>query len=627
MREMVSPRSFRSTAWLAAALCLWLPLSCPAQFATPHSSEQDPAQKPITLAEANVSLEELVRKASGSSGVRMTVDSRESAWAIRELRVAAFAYGIPVSHFQAQIAKLLDLKWTKSGDDSAPLYTLRQDAAALARQQQALKTLKEKPLADVRSDYAGLREKVSRAARMSPDELQKAYQDDPWLQLAVADEFGKAYVGIVELASGLAASVSPYNMDGTVVGMPISELPLKQQHIVHDFHAQMRAFAERVAPGHAPEQSDVDWSKATLNFTTRGVDGPDIEGAFAGMFEVQAPGMHDSEFPVFSTTGEVGKTFARAILRVNAGEDPQIIEQEMQQFFEDYQQRAKLGQLSGEGDIPAAGSASPGERPAVLDREIDFSAGEEGQPREMLDNIARQAPLFVFSEVWPFGDGGMPPLVGKTKLATALGAFSRGLKLGSELDGSVLRLKSKDWASLRAGMVPVKDIDAWRKRARERNGLPLDDLAYIAKHYTLEQIEGGFAGVHELQGIGMLRDPRIRAALLFYGELPASTLRAAEGGGIPVLSLGRAAQDRLADMLSMYGRDPRVFLAPGSGLTIEARRATGETDGPLVTTLKITADEQNVAEATLISLPLPPGMQRTESKAEAEEQITLEDPK
>jgi hypothetical protein len=102
-------------------------------------------------------------------------------WQVRDRRMNIFAKDVPLSNLMNSIARVMKFKWSKSGDDNAPIYRLYMDRQVLLGGERQRFIEEEK----VRERQTEARQKfmscLEEAAGMSEDELQKLKVKSPYI--------------------------------------------------------------------------------------------------------------------------------------------------------------------------------------------------------------------------------------------------------------------------------------------------------------------------------------------------------------------------------------------------------------------------------------------------------------
>jgi hypothetical protein len=524
-------------------------------------------ERRITLAQTRVTLEELLRAASGEAGLFLIATSEKRAWKVREMPVSVHVREITVREFMRQLAALLDFTWSRAGEEGRWTYTIWQGANARDREARALRSREDERTARLRSGWDALTSALAGLQKMSPSEIEKAAESDPLFQFAARDPVGRPYTALIgSLGPGVVESV----LSGRDYSVPFSALPPAQQQNLQDLMNGMRQFAQKLDPSGraAGDGAEVDWNRVTLRVSPvpPGVAHSEmVPGGFLGMIQLSGdPSLRGmmSAFPILNPTSDVAKMLARAVVRVHAGEDPQSVFEQMGREMGESLTRAASGRQ--ETQKPDSAELDP-----LLAQEIELRP-QEGQQDAggALAELPEKAGLNVFAEAWR--QPGAQLRVHRGRVADILAALAGAFRCEWELDGSSIRLRSRNWAERRAAMVPKADIEYWKQVVEDNGTLPLDDLAHIARVYTPEQLMEMMMSEPSLAAhLGSLMDPGRKRALQFYGGLDGPSLAALRSSqGLDVRRLSRSQLDALIPILEENGASPQEALVAGATMRL-----------------------------------------------------------
>lgn len=531
------------------------------------SWQDDPRlERKITLAQTRVTLEELLRVASEEADMFLIPSSEKRFWKVREVPVSVHARDITVRDFMRQVATLLDFTWSRAGEDGRWTYTIWQGANARDREARALRAKEDERAAQLRRGWDTLTSSLAELQKMSPSEIEKAAQADPLLQFAARDPIGRPYTALI---GSLGPAVIESVLSGQEYRVPFNRLPPAQQQNLQDLMSGLRQLFQKMDPsGRAGgDQTEVDWSRVTVRVSPapEGVAHSEmIPGGLLGMIGLSGdPALRMmSGFPILDPTSDVAKTLAKAVVRVNAGEDPQsVFEQMGREMMETLR-----GGASSKQDAQKTDSS---ELDPLLAQEIEIQP-KEGQPDAggALADLPEKAGLNVFAEAWRVP--GAQVRTQKGRVVDILDAVASAFRCDWELDGTSIRIRSRNWAERRAAMVPKADIEYWKQAIEDNGSLGVDDLAHIARVYTPEQLMEMMMSEPSLGGnLGTLMDPRRKRALLFYGSLDSSTLSALRSeAGMDPRRLSPSQLDALALLLEEAGASRREVLVEGARMRL-----------------------------------------------------------
>ncbi len=492
--------------------------------------------------------------------------SEKRFWKVREVPVSVHARDITVREFMRQVATLLDFTWSRAGEDGRWTYTIWQGANARDREARALRAKEEERTAKLRSGWEALTSSLAELQRLSPSEIEKAVQSDPLLQFAARDPIGRPYTALI---GSLGPAVIESVLSGQEYRVPFNRLPPAQQKNLQDLMSGLRQLFQKMDPsGRAGgDQAEVDWSRVTVRVSPvpEGVAHSEmIPGGFLGMIGLSGdPALRMmSGFPILDPTSDVARMMAKAVVRVNEGEDPQTVFEQMGR---------EMGEALREGASPKreAQKTDTSDLEPLLAQEIEIQAKEGQQDAGgVLADLPEKAGLNVFAEAWRVPGAQVRTQTGR--VVDILDAVAGAFRCDWELDRTSIRIRSRNWAERRAAMVPKADIEYWKQAIEDNGSLSVDDLAHIARVYTPEQLMEMLMSEPSLRAeLGALMDPRRKRALLFYGSLDASTLSGLRSeAGLDPRRLSPTQLDVLALLLEEAGVSRREVLVEGARMQL-----------------------------------------------------------
>ncbi len=546
-----------------------------AQRGTAVSWTDDPRlERRITLSESRVTLEELLRTASEEAQIFLIPSSERRFWKVREVPVSVHAREVTVREFMQQIAALLDFTWSRAGEPGRWTYTIWQGANARDREARALRAKEEERLAKLRGGWDALADSLSELRKMSPSEIDRAAETDLLLRFAARDPIGRPYT---EFLGAIGPAVVQSIMSGQEYRVPFDRLPPAQQQNLQDLRSGVRQLVQRMDPsGRAAEDdAEVDWSRVTVRISPvpEGVAHSGmVPGGFLGIIELTGDRRlgNMSGFPILDPTSDVARLLARAVVRVNAGEDARSVFEEMGREMGEAMRQAAEGRRE-------EGSGTAAERDPVLEQEVELQLKDSPQdPGSALAALPEKAGLNVFAEAWRVP--GAQVRTTKGRVGDILDSVTRAFQSEWELDGSHVRIRSRNWAERRAAMVPKADIQYWKQQAEEQGSLSIDDLAHIAATYSPEQLMEMMMSEPALGAhLGPLMDPRRKRALLFYGTLDERTLAALRSGdGMDPRRLSDSQARALLSVLQDSGLSPQEVMVEGARVQLIEEGSAGD---------------------------------------------------
>lgn len=580
-----------------------------ARAAAQEPAEPDPRlSKTVTLSETGVTLAAALAKASELTGVTMKTDSDSRQWKVRDLPLSLRLKDVPASGFQAQLGKLLDLRWTRTGQAPGWTYTLWQDANARSREAKALTAAEDAKLATAEAKWRKITDAISAAGSMSAADIEKQGASKPFMKFLSQNEFGKSYAGLM---SGLAGAALPSLAAGETFRAPYSSLSPSLRQNVQGFVNGLNSFAS-MAGGGARASAPGNWREMTVTIRPMPANaGQGVLDRLGMLGFIQIEGGSSSGegrrsmpmvFPIVDPSSEIASMIGTGAERIANGENPRDVMRDM---------GPKAGQAARTAaEAPAEQTAQQAASKAPddprLQKEVEIKAAKGSDLTAALDAISEKTALAIVADGWKYS--GVNIKEDKGAAADVLDRLTAAIGAEWELDGGFIRIRAKDWAARRAAMVAAEDLSYWKSRVDENGNIGLDDLALMAGSYSDEQIARIRESDEKMRSATFyLTVPQWRQALRFYGMLSdQQAAQARTGQGLDVSSLSRAQRDGLAGVVEQWGSKVQAdVMAAGSRIRVKEDGDTtylvvpgeGEEEGvdiPLVR--KRTAPEETKAQ-------------------------------
>lgn len=561
----------------------------------------------ITIGMSGVPLDELLKEATAKTGITMRADTAKGAWKIRQLPVAVFTHEMTVAEFQTELARLLDLRWSRSGKPNDFAYTLRQDKDAREREIKALDTDERQSRQRKTEEEAwkALLEACEKAIATDIASLpDSSTAHDRYL---ATDPFGRAYSRLITL---FGAQVSPSLMSGRKVSIPYREMTPHQQAAVKDLY---QAFEnQRPDWGEPTDTETVNWEQTGIVFEPVS---PSLSEQWAGTLigtlmlkELECPDCLMFSHYVLDPRSQVAEAMTvflnEAMLRIQAGEDKETVGQ-------DFDKRVQKALEHDASVYLGENIDSTVDVNSLLSKEILLKRQEPAAAIEFLENLSSELKLNIFAEDWrrPFGSPNRKELKGTVSEVLREICLAEGLV--ESLEGNVLRMAAQNWPELRAAMVPADEIENWKGIIEKDGYLSLDDVADISVQYSLDQVHTIMAADGRLlANLADLRWKPRRMALQFYGSLDSSVRKQAmSADGLLVARLTPAQKEALQPVLRDNDIDEEAFF-------VESASVRFVKDGP-VTNLYLVYPPDHNMEVWVHQEEVPDTSEDAQSETEA----------
>lgn len=544
-------------------------------------------QKITYKAEAK-KLPEVLSEITKQTGVRFGVAAGARFWSVRQRKVTLYLKDMPLREFMAQLEKLLDYHFSRSGKPGEYTYALWQDLNGRSKEQNDLKAQQEaRELHRRRALDETLRD-TELALMMTPDQAKAIKDKNPWLAYLAGTDRGRAFSQLIQ---SIPRDKFDTLLQGDMIHLSLNDLSPSGQEALKkigslvdypnlgkDFGGNLyegKLSGGGVVTGISIEGSGVgeDDSELTpaapfwLDVSARPAAAPDSQDNFGidsfAIARSDVPNSDPKSFPSLMNSGEM----------------------------------AARSDLSNKLRKSESDRAKPDPE---LDRVVRYGSLKPGKDQSGLSFLLQElAELFGFNvmyEYYPEPGDGMSTDLGDRRLGDVLDELSSWSLLGWTKTGKVIRFRHVNWAERRSWEIPMEWVTAWESVIEKKQQLDFDTLVDIVSKMTDKQIEHNFtygrppsssiddplvAELFKEAGVGQASWSRTLIEL--YSRLsPSQKAKAWSKDGISFdeiaddpLFQGEAA--RMADVPA-YDRAIRLYKGKPSGQTISVGDKTVNLD-------------------------------------------------
>lgn len=452
----------------------------------PGERNDDRLAKIVTYKARHRALKTILADLSGMTGVTLKAGFNNQDWQVRDRKMNIFVRDIPLGQLLSSIARVMKFKWIIRREAGVCTYRLYLDRrtllgadAELFRAQEAF----DKEVTRRRQDFTKMIENWD--DNLSPAELEKLRQDNPYLYLLHARGGGKALQGLFKDIPGLADSF--INRERNMF-VPVSSLSAEtQQYVLNAAKLKFQLKGYHGQTG-APLPSEVEQAFGT------GTVG----------FELVPREMSWDAVQYWDLAG-TGLTINGRSFHVVNWADPSSktaqgrADTELQAHEKDVSVRDVIQQKGPEDALLAEDAKSFGDlliQPETVVEHLDEPALHkkikvEADGNKLIDYecaLAKASDLAVVSDSFNVSPGAANVNKQDIELKEVLTRLSDGYRYDWDKHGPIIEFRSKDWFKKRTTQIPDEWVDQWRAHFKASGYLCIDDFAQIAA-LTNAQIE------------------------------------------------------------------------------------------------------------------------------------------
>ncbi|MGQ9698483.1 MAG: hypothetical protein ACUVRO_10890, partial [Armatimonadota bacterium] len=568
----------------------------------------------VSLAMGNATIESVLKELSQKTGVPIAAGQKSEEWQVREMPVNVFVKDVPAWEVMEHLSKLTDFIWSAVDEGDRKGYRLWQDLKA--RQAQAEE--KDKRLRALQSQRTrkGMQnlEAFARIARATPEELREMAQKDP-AAFVVATQPGLKAVPVIVSSLTPEQQLRATTKDG--IRLPYKEMPDSLKTAVRDMGTGLMDLVKKLVPQGIPAEmmKEPEWEKTTLiirapDYEQVGMIGESIPVTGEVRLEGAGPILEGMGLPIFETSSPIGKLIGQAFSQISEGAPIVNLQVMMQEEF------AKIVAK----DI--AQSTPPSSDPE-LQKKVKWDVKGWSSMDKELQAFHEASGLNLIADALPQPNM-QGPAVGvamgqEAPIYQILGRFKALFGLEWQKDGSVIRLRDRDWAKKRDWLIPRSLLDRWKAQAKTDEGLRIGELIEMAA-LTEDQAKYGLLAERDLLYYSFLLNERTRPLLKLLGSLTPQQAKALESGdklAIDSLSAEQAGylKQLWSDLHKDLSEDERA-LPPGTVVYISQPQGQQKDTSPIgkrQTILlrvekenAVMADGRPVSATFVVSAPKPP---------------------
>ncbi len=502
-------------------------------------------QKTVTISATHILLSELLAKVEQQTGVSLKADTESKAWKVRELPVSVEVKDATLEDFQRQLAKLLDLRWARSGAEGGWVYTLWQDKNARGREASALTASAVTQQQKVEKQWTAIGDELAKLAEMTPEEINQAAKDNPFIDFISTNPFGKAYGNLL---SSLAPAALPDITSGQPFRAPYDSLSSGQQKAVQTYMNGMTEIQRRMTKKNQGETFSGDWAKTAVVFRPM-PQGPGHQIVdklgLIGFLEVSGAGDAGKfNFPIVEPKSQMASLVAKGFAKVQSGQSVDSVMKDVGTAIDEFLRTS----TDREATSGAEGKSPTDQLDPKLLAGVDLKPKTPTDVGAALADLTEKPGINIYAESWK--QPGMSIRPDKGTAAEVITRASKSFGMTWDYEPSSARIRADNWAERRAAMVSQESIKYWTDLIDKKGALNLDDLAAMAGEFTREQMMTLMTSEEKIASNAWpLIAPDRRTAILFYASLPtdqAKRLRSAQG-----LSVNGLSGDVRASLLSV----------------------------------------------------------------------------
>lgn len=456
-------------------------------------------------------LPEVLAEIGQKTGVRLGVAAGARFWSVRQRKVTLYLKDMPLREFMAQLEKLLDYHFSRSGKPGAYTYALWQDLNGRSKEKidlEAKKELREKHRR--RAIDETLRD-TELAVMMTPDQAKAIKDKNPWLAYLAGTDRGRAY-------SQLLQSIPREKFDGLLQDngfgfdlkledlSPSGQEALKKIGSLIDY-AKINKLLDR---GNVGDSGTL--TKIYIHNPVWGED--DYETTPAAPFWLSICGR----------SGDKDENTCDLDTFLVTRTDVPMDDLRVTPLMLNEDEMAARSALSEKLRQPERDQAK---RDVDLDKTAEYGSLKPAKGQTAISfHLQELAEFFgcnVMYECYPVGGSGMSTYDGQTTLGQALHELTIEDHVDWTKTGSTIRVRHSNWAERRSWEIPVDWVTAWQSVIEKKQQLDFDTLVDIVTKMTDTQLKHNFT--YGNPPSSSIDDPLVAELFAEAGAGRASTFR------------------------------------------------------------------------------------------------------
>lgn len=525
-------------------------------------------EKKITLKMEKQRLPDVLAEVRKQTGVDIRVDKQKRFWAVRQRKVTLFVKDMPLKDFTAQLKLLLGYHITRLGKPGDYGYTVWQDINGRKTEQDIINAQYDRNQERKRRAVYETVSDCARALTMTPEEIERAKQTEPWVAELASDPNRRQYASLV-------CAIPPEQFDRLLRD---DSLYIEPDMLTAD----AKAVVDKIV------SADKSWPKGTFDNLDKFNISVSVAATGHGSYSLcigaypKEPGQFGRAvggFEIASSDSEPKLRMLALAKLTSGGMTKDAAGQKISQAIVDGEHRdqtpeAVLTELLGKRQAKRpANDEADSELQKLIDLSLKKEPGQNEYLSKTFEKLASESGLNVMYEY--FNKEELPRLWAgqKQEIRVALKSICHDNGLQWTKDGNTLRLRCKDWPWRRSWEIQDELVNKWRASIEKNNGLPFDDIADMSAKLTDEQIDHNFdANRAELS---MLDNPKLaklfalagaiyakhmRSMLAFYGSLDSDQKKKLwSKGGLPVEDVPAENWPKLNGAVTLWDNDIPVY--------------------------------------------------------------------
>lgn len=512
-------------------------------------------------------LPEVLADITKQTGVRLGVASGTRFWSVRQRKVTLCIEGMSLREFMAQLEKLLDYHFSRSGKPGAYTYALWQDLSGRSREQNDLNAQRDLRETHRRRALDETLRDTELALMMTPDQANAIKDKNPWLAYLAGTDRGRAY-------SQLLQSIPRDRFDtlfqegSSGIGLKMNELSPSGQEALQ----KIGSLVDYAGLGKDLYGGKLSGGGVVTGLSISNENWNDVDPTPGAPFWLGV-----SARPENAPDGPAE----------NYGVDTFLIARTDVPMSD---LKTMPGNMNGDemtartslSDKLRKAEPNPAKRDPDLDRIVKYGSLKPAKDQTGVSfQLQQLAELFgynVMYEYYPASNNGMSTYSGDRRLSDALDQLVSDSSVDWTKTGKTIRFRHTNWAERRSWEIPMAWVTAWQSVIEKHQQLDFDTLVDIVSNMTDEQIQHNFtygnppsssiddplvAQLFAEAGAG--RVPQLRDFLEMYGRLsPSKKAMIWSNDGLPF--------DEIADDPLFHGQTPTIGNTPAYDWTLRLSR-------------------------------------------------------
>jgi len=445
-------------------------------------------QQKITYEAKHETVLAIIEALSEKTGVDLRAGINKQDWQVRDRKMSIFAKDTSLASLMNSISRVMKFKWSREGEDPTKwVYRVYMDRKTLLDAESRKAREEERTRKNEQTKRAGAIQAYSDAATMSPAELEKLKETNPFLYIVgksnMAGSMGQ-FFGEAPMVAEAFTTGQPLTVSGANLSPAAQQGLLKSMQSIWKLEQQFSGSRRSSKPFPEDLASNLDKVSIRVNRSKEDMQGLMPQMGFMLGDLTMSYGGKDVGVPLIDPDSNMAKMIGKMLLR--SQEEGKGIDE----LADENMGKEFMAAMTKDMKSVQTGEAPP-EHPDDLALHAKVKLKVDGMKLDDVQAaLAKASGLTIVSDSFGWSMG----MMGTTKIGedeqeirAILDKIEEGYRENWEKHGSTLEFRDREWYRKRAAQIPEAWLEGWRDTLKKTGTLDIGDLAQIAM-LTQEQL-------------------------------------------------------------------------------------------------------------------------------------------